>query len=361
MKKEIKQKYIEKCINKERRHETELTLAHAGNKRIALSSEETACVKKTWGEVADPDISEWEIYKYLYGFDERFLGHNIYLPLISRRLNDYHYTDFFGNKCLMDIIKSGASFPKAILRCIDGEFYDGEMHQMGSNDIISFLDNIDFPIIIKPSVESGDGRGVIKINPQTNKKWAAEILKIYSNDFVIQEWIDQDKFIASFNHSSVNTFRITSLYLNGEFSICNIMFRYGNKGKVVDNANCGGNILGVYEDGQLHDCGLDNKLNRIYECNGIKFREVYFDFIPDLLEKVKEWHTNSFSLCKFIGWDIAIDKDKQYVVLEVNTSQPGIFVEQLAKGEPIFKDRTAEVIEYVTHKEFQYGRSIFRY
>ena len=41
------------------------------------------------------------------------------------------------------------------------------------------------------------------------------------------------------------------------------------------------------------------------------------------------------------------------VVLELNSSQPGVICEQLISG-PIFGDRTQEVIDYCKTKEFRF-------
>lgn len=355
MKQFLKRICRERYVKKERNQETVLTMALVGDKRTPMTKDEIERVKKLWGGVCIPCTEEWEVFKYLHGFDERFLGHNVYLPLIARTLNNYHYTKFFEDKCLLDCFGSSARFPKVVLRCINGEFYDEHFHQVTLNEIEAHGS-----VVIKPSVENGNGRGVVKVDTE-NGEWSKDLIIKYGKNFVVQECVNQHKTTSRFNESSVNTVRITSLYLNGLFSICNIYFRFGKKGSIVDNTNHGGNCVGILENGKLKEYGFNNKLNRIYGTEDIRFKETSFDFMPDLLEKVKEWHINSFSLCKFIGWDVAIDKDGEYILLEINSSQPGIFLEQLASGTPIFLDRTDEVIDYVTHKEFHYGRGLMNF
>ena len=73
----------------------------------------------------------------------------------------------------------------------------------------------------------------------------------------------------------------------------------------------------------------------------------------DILALVEKAHCESFSICKFIGWDIAINSDGVPILVELNSSQPGVIGEQLVAG-PIFGDRTQEVIDYCKLKRFSY-------
>ena len=62
----------------------------------------------------------------------------------------------------------------------------------------------------------------------------------------------------------------------------------------------------------------------------------------------------------FIGWDICFNEQNEPIVIELNSSQPGVIGEQLCTG-PIFGDRTHEVLDYCSKKEFKYQRSVFTY
>ena len=358
MKRFVKKKIVQKEIKKERKNELALALKFANDKHMHLTSTEIEKAKNLWGEIATPCTDEYEVFKFFHGFDERFLGHELYLPIIARRLNDYKYTKYYENKNMMDLFKSNAMFPRVILRCVNGEIYDAMMHQYNDKKAQELIEKEYSDMIIKPAVDSANGNHVCKIDK--NKK-IENLRNEYGSDWLIQECVKQSGDLASFNISSVNTFRVTSLYLNGLFSVCNIIFRFGNPGSVVDNASSGGNFIGVQNDGTLYDNSFDAALNVKSNHNGIIFRNIKFDFIPHMLKSIEQWHTESFSLCKFIGWDIAVDEMGNFIVLEINSSQPGIFVEQIATGKPIFMDRTEEVIEYVKKKDFTYGRSMFRY
>lgn len=105
--------------------------------------------------------------------------------------------------------------------------------------------------------------------------------------------------------------------------------------------------------GKLSQLAYDIQLNKYTSVNNIVFKDFTIDFLPDILKQIEYEHTNHFALCKFIGWDIAINEQGEAVVLELNSSQPGVIGEQLISG-PIFGDRTQEVIDYCKTKEYRF-------
>lgn len=313
-------------------------------------------------------FKELEVYKHFNGFDPRYLSHYMYLPLIARKLNDYNYTKFFENKSLLGAVNTNAScllvFPKVYCRRINGDFYDKDMHQISKAEAVEICVNQNV-LIIKDSVDSAGGKSVSKINLDelsTEGRKVAVEKEFFERkrDFVVQECVKQSLVMAKFNEKYINTFRISTLYLNGNVTLCNIVLRYGKPHMMLDNWGVGGILCGVAADGKLHHTGWDIQLNPFTECNGIALESVKFDFIPDVVSKVLKAHKDNFPLCKFIGWDICIGEKGEPVVIEINSSQPGIFGEQICNG-PMFGDRTQEVIDYIKNKPFVYNRALLRY
>lgn len=122
MKNFIKRQIALREITKERKKELAITMRFANNKRTPLAPEEIKRAKDYWGD-SHTSYKEHEVYKFFHGFDERFLGHELYLPLIARKLNDYKYTKFYENKNMTDLFKSDARFPRIIIRCVNSELY----------------------------------------------------------------------------------------------------------------------------------------------------------------------------------------------------------------------------------------------
>lgn len=362
----IKQKYVSRKIKTEQLNEEYLNVKNCPEKdRLTLTEDEKNAVVKTWGFLSKKvSFEEFEYYKFYKGFDANFVSHYFYLPLISHRLNNYHYTKFLEHKSLLgNILGKSIKFPKNVICSIDNEFYDGQMRQISLSDAVKLC----LPhksLIVKNSLENGGGRSLIKMNLTGNIKIDAVALeKEFSSrkvDFVAQELVEQHSSMSKFNPTSINTFRITTLYLNGVFSVQSIVLRIGKKDMHVDNWGSGGIMIGVQNDGRLNKFGWDIKMNKFYEHNGISFKDVIIEQMPSLLKCVENAHKKEFQLSKFIGWDICIDKNNEPVAIEVNTSQPGIFGEQLCTG-PIFGNRTQEVIDYLKQKPFSYNKFLMRY
>lgn len=305
-------------------------------------------------------LDEYRLFKTVKGFDPRYLSHYIYFPVLARKLNDYRLTKLFEDKGLQGfIVNSNIRSPKVYTRRIDGEYYNSSMNQVSLGEVIAECVGKD--LIIKDSKDSSGGKGISKItSPKANIDTIKADFDSRNGDFVVQECISQSSEMAKFNPSSINTFRITTLYLNGKYSLCNICLRMGRNGSSVDNWGSGGIMIGVNPDGELKDVGYDIQLNKYESSNGVKFKGQIIKEMPYILQQVEKAHKNYFSLCKFIGWDICIDENNEPVLIELNSSQPGVIGEQICNG-PIFGDRTEEVIEYCKSKKFEYNRALFRY
>lgn len=364
----LKEYVCERQISLEREHEKKLVLQNFSSIPLQpLSADEKAAVTRLWKPLLGNrriSFEELELFKTYRGFDARYLSHHIYLPLLARTINNYSYTKFFEHKSLLGrLSQSQIKFPRCFVRCIDGEYYDNEMRQLSKHSAISLCLKQSV-LIVKDSVDSSGGKGVVKIvlSGLTDAEKELKLQEIFSqkvSDFVVQECVFQHPDTARFNPSSINTFRITTLYLNGRYSVLSIIFRFGKQGMSVDNWR-GGILTGVNNDGQLHKKGFDIALNEYNSYNGIKFSDIIIKQIPSILEAIEYEHMTNFSLCKLIGWDVCINDRNEPVVIEINSSQPGVIGEQLCTG-PIFGDRTSEVIEYCAHKMFLYNRSLLSY
>lgn len=304
----------------------------------------------SWTGLA-PSYKEQGFFKHYRGFDPCYLTHYQYLPIVAHALNNYHYTRLYDHKGLLDCLANkdcGLRFPKVYCRSISGEWYDGDMRQLGFDAAVMNC-AIQEVVIAKDAIDTSGGVSVRKCEREklSSSEWEEKLRGILSDckrDIVIQECIQQHPSFARFNPTSINTLRVTTLYLNGRFSPLSIILRMGKEGVKVDNWR-NGILVGVELDGRIHELAYDIHLNPFKHSNGVCFKGTVIEQVPSLLEKLAKAHTEQFSLCKFIGWDIAFDANNQPVVIELNSSQPGVIGEQLCTG-PIFGDRTDEVISY---------------
>lgn len=353
------------CVKNEQIHEEKLVLENFESiKMAALSKEEIAQVDKVYGTSLG-SYRELALFKKYKGFDPRYLSHYAYLPIIAHKLNDYHYTKMLEHKSLQGYVARGEmKHPFCYVRSVNREYYSDCMQQLSLEQAIRECIKHN-TLIIKDSLDSAGGKSVEKLdlsdkNESARKKEVERVFQERKCDFVIQECIKQHPSMAKFNPASINTLRVTTLYLNGKFSVLSIVLRFGKEGMNVDNWGAGGILIGVDEKGKLHNVGYDIRLNEFKEYHGVVFSDETLTQVPALLKAIEHEHTTCYSLSKFIGWDICFNEANEPVIIELNSSQPGVIGEQLCTG-PIFGERTQEVMEYCNNKKFIYHKSIFQY
>ena len=142
------------------------------------------------------------------------------------------------------------------------------------------------------------------------------------NNFeVLEEKIVQDETMSSLHPSSVNTFRIVTYKKpSGEIVVHLPFIKIGQKGSFVDNGGAGG-ILALIDEktGVIITDGKD-ELNNIYKKHPdtkIKLKGFQIPMWNEIKELAKT-ASKDFDEAKYIGWDIAIDKEKGPVIVEGN-------------------------------------------
>lgn len=355
---------LQRKINHERINEERLVIEHlSGNKFESLSFDEKCQIAELWSGLDNLtwfSFAEFEMFKRIKGFDARYLTHSIYLPVVAHLLNDFRYTKIFEDKGLCGYIKSTyIRFPKCYLRRIGSDYYDDNMRQLTIEQAIEKCAAQE-ELFIKPSHETSGGKGAkllkyvgLSLEGGGFKETIQKELSERKGDYVVQECIHQHPVMAQFNPTSVNTFRITTLMLNGKFTICSVILRFGRDGSSVDNWGAGGLLVHVNNNGTVNAVAHDINLNEYTSNGGCVFADCSIPQLPDILKLIEKCHRDDFAICKFIGWDIAINQDGNPVIIELNSSQPGVIGEQLVAG-PIFGDRTWEVIDYCKTKRFSY-------
>ena len=210
-------------------------------------------------------------------------------------------------------------------------------------------------VLFKPAMEdSGRGiqlferKGAGLFNRQGEELTASYLLHIQSDDFQIQECIEQSDFTASFNPTSVNSFRIMTYrsVTDGAIYVPNLFFKIGGKGQVVDNAHGGGVMCGVDKHSKLMDYTYNYLGDRFDHCFDIDIKNEDF-VVPNfegLISFAKEvaghvLHHHLLSL------DVALDKNNSPILIEVNSEANAGWAYQMSTGS-LFGVHTDEVMEY---------------
>lgn len=353
-------------IQREKQFEEQLILQTITDKSLftPLTEDEKKQVVEYWG-IEPYSYHEYEVYKHFNGFDVRFMPMSIYLPLITRRLNDYQYTEILEHKSMFGYLTNGiVHYPYCYLRVINGECYSHDMQQIALTQGVGACLSAN-RLVVKDSVGGSGGKGVVILKLEDKTK--DERLSIINGEidkrgknFVIQEYLKELPELKRFNPTSVNTIRVQSLYLNGKWSPVTIMLRFGGDNAEVDNACSGGISVGVHMDGSLFEYGYNNQAMQFDRKGDIIFKDTKLSFIPQLLKHVEEAHTRQYPIVKYIGWDFMIDEDGNPVCIEINSCQNGHLTFQLSAG-PTFGNRTKEVIDYCKTKNLFFNKAPFKY
>ena len=316
-----------------------------------LTKTEWSEVKDLWGRLNLPiNPFYFQMFKTLANYDCRYCPDDLFFPYILRALNRYEYSIAYAHKGMLPRIfaNSKVRIPHTIINCINGVIYDGEGKKINKNLIKDILEK-EQEFIIKPTTDTCKGRGVRKISTPADYD---SVLKLYGNNFIIQEAVKQSSLTAVFNKPSLNTFRITTLYINGKATPCTILFKCGQGDVCIDNGGGGGIMIGVDDNGNLSEYGYNKEYKRIYKTiNGLAFKGYTFPPIRRIADLFCELHEELIPHLGLAGWDVAIDEQQNPVLIEANLSAPGVQFEQLCPQTPIFGDRTSEVIEYVAKQK----------
>ena len=340
---------IKKIIIKHRRRSTYKDEASL-MKRLELShltDDEIKKVNFLWGKIPmNIDTLYFKMFKTFSCFNERYCPDDLFFPYILRSLNRYEYALAFQHKGLIPSLFSGLiKIPNTIVNNINGVNFDADNNPISKEKAADILRQRDF-FIIKPTVESCMGHGVRKAS--YNKTNFDSIFNEYKKNFIIQDVVKQSSITSIFNEPSLNTFRITTLYLNGVSSLCSIIFRCGQDNKCVDNGGQGGIMVGVNSNGDFADYGWNNKYKKFAKSSsGAIFKGYNNPKMQEMVCLALNLHEHKLPFIGIIGWDFALDSNNDIVLIEVNLYNPGIQFEQLCPQLPIFGDRTEEVIEYV--------------
>ncbi len=325
-----------------------------------LSCDEKNAVAAKWGNIINVPVKwgfpYYQALKEIDTFNADYLPSAFYYPFIEGILNPSPWRSALSHKSMLHhVYNCGIAFPNTLICTYGGVYFNKDRRPVLRSEAASILRQSNVPLIFKPSIDTSQGKGVKLLSGADIDLLCNDIESgaVFSacGDFVLQELVSQSEDTAVFNPSSLNCFRVTTLSLDNQISICSIALKCGAPKAVVDNIGRGkrGVIVGVNRDGCVSDAGFFGNGELTLTHNGIAFRNKRIEHIGRVLDAAVTLH-KYVPVCRLIGWDIALDEHNVPVLIEGNTVYPGISMEQMCSG-PIFGDRTNEVIRYI--REYQ--------
>lgn len=314
-----------------------------------LTNEEITEIKSKWSgickdlKIGFPGFRDYKLY---YGFNVEYVPFAYFFPWMVRILTPIDVARVFANKGMTYNYFRTVAQPELVVRKINGCMLDKNEKVLTYSEMIETISHYGYDMIVKQSADSYCGLSIKVIRKDDSIEKTKEVIGSYNGDFVVQRLLKQSNYTAQFNESSLNTFRISTLLLNGKFSVCMAMLRFGSPSSIVDNISVGGGCVGINDDGTFMPYGFHKSGKKLESWNGIKFDGCKIPQFEAIIETARKAHY-SIPLCAFVGWDLAIDENGEIKLIEANIESPGLFYGQLANARPIFRERFDEVMTYV--------------
>ncbi len=297
-------------------------------------------IKGLWGKK-----NGWFDFYYTVGDKSR--GH-LYFPddwffdSVDASLNDWRTCKAIDDKGMYDLYFADVKRPKTIARCCGGLWLSEKYEMIDLKRVLSLCDDAE-RVIIKPSISSSGGRGIVFWQKGQNDLTGK--LNSFSN-CVVEEILEQHDDLNAIHAESINTIRIMTMLLDGEVHILSSILRMGVGDSKVDNVSSGGLACGINEQGKLKKMafGVDGSgvdkhpQGPVFEGLSVPG----FDACKTICKTVAPRFAR-FS--RLVSWDFAIDKSSSPLLIEANLCGGELDFHQMCNG-PIFGDEatTKEMI-----------------
>jgi hypothetical protein len=322
--------------------------------------------RKLWGKMgAKPNLEWLFVYSTISGiYDHRYITEYEYYANVEPKLNYKGVSESYCDKNVYHRLLPVALLPHAILRNIDGVFYDEDYKIIDDNDIEKIIKSYRGTIIIKKAMDTGGGRSVelfeykngIFFNSSGNEPSITYLNKIFEKNYIVQEYVKQHSYFNQFNQSSLNTVRIFTYrsVTTNEIIPIQAVLRIGKPGSIVDNQASGGMAVGINEEGRLNKFAVNKLGDRITICNGLQFKEM--DPVPMYDEMIESAKSTAiyFLYHRLLGFDFCLDESGKIRLIEVNNRNNEINFYQMSNG-PLFRHYTDEIIEYCNQRRISFS------
>lgn len=279
--------------------------------------------------------------------DPRYIPDDLYYGEIIPYFSNSQFRRFGEDKCYHDIWFPDIKRPDTICKNIAGVYYAPDMQPITFDEAVSRVLAFPDECLIKPSVDSGEGRLIRFFTPETvSKTEVEETFKKMGANFIMQASVKQHPDLSRLNPSSLNTIRVVSFFFEREVHILSCILRVGAPNAKVDNVGAGGYACPIQADGWLTAKAVNRKAEWVEETGtDIRFAEVRVPEFERVIETVKFGHKR-LAHFKLIGWDMSVNTQGEPVMIEFNTC-PG--ANQVSCG-PTFGDLTDRVLDEFFNK-----------
>lgn len=256
------------------------------------------------------DYFQYKFYERRHNSRKNFIVHRKRMNIIKK----------FNNPKDQEVFNTKSEFNEKYSEFIGRDWL--LLQKSTFKDFKSFTDL--HPRFIAKVVDGSHGKGIKLLDLNDRLKSLEEMYdELKKDNVIIEELIDQHEELAKFNPSSVNTLRVVTLLdKNDNVRVITANLRVGNGERFADNFHHNGiaSLLDV-GTGLVITSGIDMNLKRYYvhPYTGqqiIGFQIPYWNRVVKVCKEVARV-TPSVG---YVGWDVAIDKNGEIIVIEGNAS-----------------------------------------
>jgi hypothetical protein len=333
-----------------------IKLNKIGNKKVI--NEEL--YNKKWKQLSVlVNVDYYRIFSNYIGTNVNIVPEDISHNIIEHILNPTQYRSFYEDKNMFDKILSSHLLPQTYVRKLNGFYYNSvycKINIQDTSSLIRYLNNLD-SFLIKPTVNSSSGNNIQifrKINNEFVNLKDKNILDFeylqdnFSNDFIIQEKLNQHDFFANLNSTSINTIRLLTYrsVINDQVGVPSAILRIGGQGALVDNAHAGGVFIGIDKSGKLGDFACDQFGKKYFSHNGTNFNNNQL-IIPNFQNIINFAKTVAQDVPhhRLLALDVVMTSDGSLKLIEFNINSLSTWLFQFTVSSA-FEEYTDEIIDY---------------
>lgn len=317
------------------------------DKSACLTPEQEKQIKEFWAPYCKVS-PKWALYYSAKNgkFDPRYIPNTLYYTKIDQHFNARKLGYGFNDKNYYSRIFSTVKQPTTVVRNIGGLLFDDVYRQISLEEAVVRITN-EPEVIVKPSQESGSGRGIQFLRYDQKKEITQLLLDKSQKDYIVQAIVKQHPALESVHAGSLNTIRVCTLLLEDGVHILSAVLRMGVDKSRIDNVTAGGISAAIKKDGTLDKYAYTYYSGEKFEKHpqGLVFEGYQVPEFNKVIDTVKVL-AQTIGSFRLVSWDMGVDADGDVILIEANMRKGGINLHQFDNG-PLFGDLTTRVLNEV--------------
>ena len=217
----------------------------------------------------------------------------------------YKFLSYMNQKEYKIILNDKLVFNRYFKNYINRDWID--IRSSSLENFKSFLNKKDTVFAKTPNGEGGHGVSKINVKETDINKLYKDLIK--RGQYLVEEAIIQSKEVNEINSNVVNSFRVVSIYKNGEVFIVNNALRVNQGDHSV--IGCTDDIYFSLDEKGIISSNVVDDYGNIYSEHPLthkKFSEVKIKGVKEALLMVEKLH-KEIPQVRYIGWDFAFTDD----------------------------------------------------